>query len=35
METLLGSSDSGNSVQKIKANGQAVLVLVLGEHDNL
>ena len=35
METFLDSSVSGKSVQKIKANGQAILVLVLGEHDNL
>ena len=33
--TLLYSSLSWNSVQNFKSNGQAVLVLPLGEHENL
>ena len=34
-DMLLYSSDSWNSVQNFKANGRAVLVLALGEHDSL
>ena len=35
VDTLLYSSLSWNYVQNLKANGQAVLLLALREHDNL